>query len=546
MTPFPYDPRPRPLRPDEDETPPYQQFLPPPPQISSSPPPPPPPPQAPIATPPPPGYPSPQFLPPNPYGEDLATQAVQEAPPNLPGPPPSRGLPPGIQGPPPPSAQPQPQAPSEISRYEALAAQMPQRPKPKWYDRIIAGAAGGAQAYLASSPALASRQAAAQFADLPDQVLYGDYGQKMRDWQQQMQVAAQGAGMAQKEAQTQADIDLKQSQAGYFGGRNATAEQIAADRNAAANYRAGLRNAGNLAVVQAREAANRIPIANGKLTDILDANGFEPLGTNDDGIPLYNKSTVLAAMKSLDHESYQAFRAYLQSNDLASKEEIARANRESRESEGAKNRQVRQSEGALNREARVRSAATAASDARATQTYGKTLTSNTDRYTKALERINKNYKIGDRLYGVDTPDQLAPERQLAYWKEIAQAEEAGRLANDLAARSYAKALGNEMPEPQPMWEGETLARKKIAALGGKAPAAQQSQASQAPAQARPQAQAPAGSRPRGQGRFPAPPPQELPPGFLFDTDTGEYVHAASGKRYRKVGTQLKAIGAKGK
>src|SRR5574340_1143067 len=241
---MPYQFRPYPLSPDEDpedpnqvqipNQPPPQAPLPPPPRIQPSPPQPPPPEIAISRTPGPPpgdtgqagrvltagpvqmpngipGYPGPgaQSLPSLPYSEDRATQAVQAAPPNLPGPPTGMRpqLPPGIQGPgagiPPPQVAP-PQMSPEMQQYQTILGQMPQRPKPSWLDRIVAMAAGGAQGYLAGSPARATREAAAGFQGVPQRILEGDYPERMREWQTRMGAAAQAAGMSR-----QAEIDAE-------------------------------------------------------------------------------------------------------------------------------------------------------------------------------------------------------------------------------------------------------------------------------------------------------------------------------------------------
>lgn len=557
---MPYQFRPYPLSPDEDpedpnqvqipNQPPPQAPLPPPPQIQPSPPQPSPDvmiPRTPGPPAPPPGYPGAQPLPNLPYSEDRAAQAVQEAPPNLPGPPTGMRsqLPPGIQGPgagiPPPQVAP-PQMSPEMQQYQTVMGQMPQRPKPSWLDRIVAMAAGGAQGYLAGSPARATREAAAGFQGIPQQILEGDYPERMREWQTRMGAAAQAAGMAQK-AQDARDLsELRQSQAGYFRDRNVTQENVAATRanTSAANLK--VRGQQKLDEIQARATSRLAPVSEDKAKELQDA-GYMPTAMDDDGNPLYDRDIVAMHEKGKSQEAYRALKENLGKWNIESREKLAAAaqafaaQQKDKTLAAAWDRQSRQIAAA---DARANaSTGSARAQLKAQSEYLKTTLNIDYRYRNELAKLDKDFKINDPIYGKD-PAKLNPNDQLDYWSRKLKIESDLRQSKDLALELKNHAMGWPAPKPQSELAGEIEAQSHLDRLRGKPQAP-------APGQAQLQAQ---GIQPSGETKLqglmggqayigkPAPTNRKFPAGISWDPATGWYVQAGSGAQYGWDGEKL--------
>lgn len=543
--------RPYPLSPDDDEDsqdqvvipPPQAQPppppLPPPPQIQPSPPQPPP---AMISRqpqmPPPPNYPQAQQLPSRPYLEDRAAQAVQDSPPNLPGPPPSQPLPPGIQPPgplpggptnsgglaPPPA---QPAISPELAHYQALAAQMPTRPKPGILERIVAGAAGGAQGFLASSAAPATRQAAQGLQGIPEKIKLGEYPEQMQDWQTRMAVAAQAAGMARQAENAASQDQLRRAQIEYYGQRPG----IAANELAGKNTRAANSLQFKRDQLEANAKKDLVPVASdGAFAKLLTKWGVEPKDLDPDtGAAMYSKQVIGMLGKTLDHADYQKFLMAKQQDLLASKWDIAEMQQNRQDTRQGRSIAIRKQIADENRIARSTNPTDKdeAARIRATNTYKSDETRINTGMRKEMMALDKQYKIGDPL-GAPTPDKLPPEQQVRYWNSVIQIETGARQAKQAAAGAHARAFGEEAPGLEDMWEGEQYARKRLKALGAKEPPVQggQSQGQPQPQpQPQPQAPAPVASRPSAAPKYPAPPPESLPPGFTFDTSTGYYINS---------------------
>lgn len=474
--------------------------------------------------------------------ESTQIRPIQPPPPmpmQLPGPDPESpqagqfrvsNLPPGPI--PPPDNARQPQSPTttpELEHYRMLAESRPERSSPKWWQRLAAGAAGGLEGYLMSSPSAAIRSSVRNPGQLSRQIMEGDYPQRLQDWQMDMKSAQDMLEASLDIQKARGAQAVQEAQAWRYrnepGIKADTSLEVQESRNQGALAKTQAVSAGIQATNAAREKLKLRPVTAEKAEE-LRAEGYEAAGEDEQGRPLYPESTLLSETRRKTQADRDALNYQLGQDRLKSSETIAEENRKSRE----KLAKFQAGQAWARQSARLQADLQKAQARGESGEYEKekilNLAKIENAYHKSIADLGKEYKFAD-VNDPRTPESLTGPAALQYWTRRLEIEKRLREQKNLMERLYATQKGVDKPYIYQPEEGETYATRKLEELQGKAQGAPQAVQTGQPVGA---GQGTESQPPSPSTSGPARPRVSLSPD---PTTPGVFVNPANGARYRK-------------
>ena len=508
-----------------------------------------------MAGPPPGPPPGPQSLPPeDPYLTDQIREQTQlspiKPPPpmpmQMPGPDPkspqlgqfrAANIPPtgpGMPPIPPPDNARQPQTPTttpELEHYRMIADQRPERQPTKWWQTLAAGAVGGLEGYLASSPSAAIRSSVRQPGRLSQMINEGDYPQRLANWQMDIRNAQDMLEASIDVQKARSQQQVQEAQAWRYrnepGIKADTALDVQESRNQGQIAKAGAVAAGYKDTARLKDELSLREVTPDKVKE-MDERGHRPITfTDEPGKFYFHESTLKEVERSRLKDDENRLDYVLGQDKISSAERIAEDNRKSREGIN----KYTQSQVWARHDARLkveRQRAAVGGDTKFEDAKLNRLNKIENIYHKGISDLAKEYKFADQ-YDPKTPEMLTGPAAEQYWTKRYTIEKTFRDQRNEAERLYARQKGVDQPYVYQPEEGETYAERKLAEIRGKAqgaPAAAQSGQPTGGEGVVPSGGPAASPRPVPHSAPPTPavtlpPGRRLPQGFAVEPATGK-------------------------